>query len=342
MAEMVQDPVDITVITHAIAVKNALPYFEIAVRGWGAGADNGIGRFLRLPNVPLAGLAISPNSTVDSVMVLEDYSAYTGALSNYNSNDFSRDVDFTHSTDDPIPPSTAGTNSGQTFGGKLRSARSVVSVHHPLIASISKGTVIIARNSSRHNGHYFDDANGSSQTFADKPAPDPRVPYQQPILILRCYIRNPGPISYPSSRVPISYSRRGPAAVDGFAAHVQFGVPPTGLIGAFPIGGRKKVHVEMWALPDNATGANSGIIDVRASVLRGGEAKVSANANPDESSQFFEDDIMSATLTPSTAANKVRTTITDNTAEWLLFFVLQTQLATVQVVDFAIFARAED
>lgn len=333
-------PRDLTIITHDIAVRNALPYFEVVIQGWGGGEDDDIGRFYKLPKVPLVGIAISPESTIDTVMVLEDFSVYTGSLANYDGNSFARDIDHTRSGDNPVPPSTIGTNTGQTNGGRLKSQRSVVSHLAPLIKPISAITAIVARNSSRHNGHYFAE-DGSSQDFGDKDAPDPQAIYQAPILVLRCYIKHPGLAVFPSLRVPIIANERN-AVVQNLIDPVQWGNPPKHIVQAFPIGGRKTVHVEMWALPDDATGDATGIIEVKASVLRGGEGKQSVMANPLESGQFFEDEIIAPTTLAVGGSNKARTTIVDNTAEWLLLFVEQTNGLNFHTVDLCFFVRAED
>lgn len=329
---------DRSIITPTIAARNALPYFEVVIRDWGSGPDDGIGRFYPLPNIPLTGIAIGPESTVDQVYVLEDFTAYTGSLSAYDPITFGAQMEQISSSDNPVPPDKGGFGSGQTGGGQLRAHRSNLSVHAPLIKPIGSGVAIVARNQSRFNEHYFKE-DGSDGQF-------PSTRYLPPVLVLRCYIRSPGPISYASSRVPIlSNTRLAAVSLDKDNNPVQYGSGPDFIAAALSIGGRRKFHLDLWALPDKFSGVATGKINVRASVLRGGEAKAENLNNPDWSGNFFEEEIVPTTLlTPGAtggATNKVRFEELDNSAEWLLLFVEQTTLVA-NICDFSFVVRAED
>lgn len=324
-----------TILTHEIATRNGLPYFEVVIRGWGSGPDNGIGRFFRLPDVPLAGIAISPESTVGECYVLEDFRVYTGALSTYDPIVFDSKIDLIGSNDNPVPPDTTGSGSGQTAGGAMATHQSQVSVHAPLIKPISSGTAIVARNQSRYNEHYFDES-GNDQDF-------PSTRTREPVLVLRCYIRSPGPLSYPSSRAPLLVNVRQAAVVlDKDNNPVQYGLTDTFVAYAIPVGGRKRFHISLWSLPDQFSGADSGVINVRASVLRGGETNRENLFNTDWAGNFFEEEVIPSTaLTPGGATNKVRYEELHNSAEWLLVFVEQTTLVA-NVCDVSVVMRAED
>lgn len=313
-------------ITYVVAKKNNLPYFEIQIDNWGemnpSGVDDGILEYV-LPNIPLAGISIGPGSTVADLYMVQDYSAFIGALSTYDPNVFDVPIDNT--------PSEQAVADGSD-NGRLETIHVPVSADRPFCGFIPQATKIIARNHSRFG---LDD-NGMELFWGIDGAqhsPSQRSKLDRPVLVLRCWIRTPTPEILFSKRDPNYTSLRVVAQAEQAAGNDY------SIVRVIPIMGRKHVSVSVaalpqWVTPGTGAGETGAGVEFRASVLRGGAiGNVPGdypNVPTDQFSQLFEQQVFPAiaegappsnlVLTSGAVPMQVSFTLDDPGAEWLVLF----------------------
>lgn len=329
-------------ITYAIAKKNNLPFFEIQIDNWGEMVSTAVADGIleyTLPSVPLAGLSIGPASTVSDVYLVQDYSAFTGSLESYDPNIYDVDIDNTQTEQ-----AAGGTN------GRLQTIHVPVSADRPFAGFIPQATKIVARNHSRFN--LDDDMFWGIDGARHKPSQ--RSKLDRPVLVLRCWIKDPTP--------EILYSKRDPnyTSLRRVATAVQAGGNDYIVARIIPIMGRKHVAVSMAALPQSVApgnGENGAGVEVRASVLRGGAIGNIVGDYPDiptnELSQLFEQQVFPVIAEGAAPSNLVLTsgstpmqasfTLDNPGAEWLVLFASHPfDGDAAHLADFAFSVSASD
>ena len=269
---------DISIITPVIAKRNGLPFFELLITDWGdlfqanpAGNVNDAVTKLLPPGVTLAGVAIGPLSTVSEVLLAPDYNSYVGInginpqLSTYGVVD------------------TSGTTligqGAQTFAGVT------CSVERPFVGTLPGPVVVRAAASTLYEADPNNETairENSFETlswFVNANLAATRLP----VLQLYCWLKDPGPVGYPTKRAPLFDVIR----IDGDDLPASLGNPNTRMK-VYPIGGRKRVHIDLWALPPGGA-TTGGTIEYRVVLLRPVNRKLTVDVGPyNRFGQLFE------------------------------------------------------
>ena len=265
---------DTSIITSDIALRNGLKFFEVVIAGWGLSnpqtavlgpqgnkvtfLDDGL--TFELPaNVSLAGACIGPLSTVEQVIMSPDPNSYLG-ISGLS----------------PQAAVRATGNNGANIGGQF-TFETMVSVEHPL-QQFMPGPITLkaAHNTTYRNrstvlpGIEFVEPNNQILNFANDALT------RDPVLQLFCWIKEPGPQSWPRKRTPYYDWDR----VDSSLLTESAGEDTT--LGMWPIGGRKRINLEAWALPAASNNTNDMQIGARVLLHRSTPPVTASNKAWDE------------------------------------------------------------
>lgn len=237
---------DMSIVTPNIAQRNGLKFFEVVIRNWGLTnpdvsalgpigqsitvIDNGLS--FDLPsNLPLAGVAIGPLSTVDQVLLTPDYNGFVG-INGLNAQAAARAV------------ANNGGNAGNVFTNQI-----LCSVEAPATVLVP-GTISVEACRSHYfrqesptvSGIQFVEPNNQLvQKIADNQ-------FRAPILQLYCFLRQPGAMGWPTKRAPyFDWNRINGAFLTDVAGRDD-------TMAAWAISGRKRVQLDVWLLPKSGGG----------------------------------------------------------------------------------------
>lgn len=286
---------DISVITSNVAQRNGLKYFEVVVSNWGlfnpdtnlVGTSGiiGSGRSFSLPkDLPIAGIAIGPLSTIDQVLLTPDYNGFTG---------------ITGLVPTALQRAIANPSGGE---GNPFTTQVPCSVEAPATAILPGQITIEACRS-----HYF---RQRTELISQFQFVEPNNQLRQimsssrlrePVLQLYCFLREPGPAGWPTKRPPYYDYDRQRAIADS-----DIGADTT--VAAWPISGRKKVQLDVWMLPSTGGAGTDNDARGRCRVLlhRGTGPETASNLDWDEPAMLHSEQVYPpATVLPNAQGSSI-------------------------------------